>query len=105
MGFNYHSPPNFLNSSRSGKWGTLGMKTNQTESNNSKKVENYIFPHCLRYPILFQVICNKNQLHSFKIGASQATPKYTKDLPENTKENSKSQYFDDFHDLTIQKKI
>ena len=63
---------------------------------NSKKVENYIFPHCLRYPILFQVICNKNQLHSFKIGASQATPNYTKDFPENTKENSESQYFEKF---------
>ena len=72
---------------------------------NSKKVENYIFPHCLRYPILFQVICNKNQLHSFKIGVSQATPNYTKDFPENTKENSESQYFENFNDLIIQKFI
>ena len=72
---------------------------------NSKIVENYIFPHCLRYPILFQVICNRNQLYSFKIGASQAKPKYTKDFPENTKENSKSQYFENFYDLIIQKFI
>ena len=51
------------------------------------------------------MICNRNQLYSFKIGASQAKPKYTKDFPENTKENSKSQYFENFYDLIIQKFI
>ena len=40
---------------------------------NTKKIENYIFPHCIRYTILFQELCKKNQIHSFKIGASQAT--------------------------------
>ena len=61
-----------------------------------KKVENYIFPHCLRYIILFQVLCNKNQHHSFKIGASQAKHNHTKDFPENTKKNFESQYFEKF---------
>ena len=39
---------------------------------------------------IIKVICNRNQLYSFKIGASQAKPKYTKDFLENTKEISKS---------------
>ena len=78
---------------------------NTRVAQNSKKVENYIFPHCLRYPILFQLICDKNQLLSFKIGASQATPNYTKDFPENTKENFESQFFENFYDLIIQKFI
>ena len=40
---------------------------------NTKKIENFIFSHCIRYTITFLVLCKKNQIHSFKIGASQAT--------------------------------
>ena len=49
---------------------------------NTKKIENFIFPHCIRYTITFLVLCKKNQIHSFKIGASQATliPRHDHDL-------------------------
>ena len=48
---------------------------------------------------------SKNQTLKQKTLAWPAIFNYTKDFPENTKENSKSQYFEKFYDLIIQKFI